>query len=492
MRKITVNGNKIKGERNPYASWCVGAGRAGEMLRKRALDQLAEVHEECGFQYLRFHGLFFEEMGVCVEENGGIRFNWEYVDMVFDEILALGVKPFVELSFTPKVMASGERTVFWWKANITPPKDCRLWSEMIESLIAHLIRRYGSDEVESWPFEVWNEPNHPGFYTADMQEYFKLYRTTAEAVKRIDGAVLIGGPATAGSAWIPELIAFCSENGVPLDFVSSHAYGARGDFDESGTKQIWFRREQDEMVNEILKVERQVKESAMPDLPIHYTEWGASYSNRDAVHDSYVQASYLLYHLKRLEGHVASMSYWIFTDMIEEISPVPAPFHGGFGLLNLQGYRKPSFYAYQFLNRLGNCELVNNDSDSFVCKSGEGYQILFWHYEVPKQDCPNAVYFNRDLPAEEREPVEIVFEDLALGKYDLTITRTGYRANDVFTEYLSAEWTDLPTREEEEALKRASDGSPEREEEITVGESGEYRFRLPIRNYDCVLVMLSS
>ena len=78
---------------------------------------------------------------------------------------------------------------------------------------------------------------------------------------------------------------------------------------------------------------------------------------------------------------------------------MPSPFHGGFGLINFQGLRKPSFYAYQFLNRLGAEELVSDDPNSWATRGGGGVQVLFWNYTPPQTKESNQVYFKRDLPS---------------------------------------------------------------------------------------------
>ena len=163
-RQITVDCQKPKGPNNHYEAVCVGAGRAGELLRKAAVDQLKDVRENCGFQYLRFHGLFHDDMAVYSEEKGKPVYNFQYVDLAYDAILDTGMKPFVELSFMPAALASGSKTVFWWKGNVTPPNDYNKWGNLVHEFTAHMEQRHGRDEVKQWYFEVWNEPNLPNLF----------------------------------------------------------------------------------------------------------------------------------------------------------------------------------------------------------------------------------------------------------------------------------------------------------------------------------------
>jgi xylan 1,4-beta-xylosidase len=198
-RTIDVSFNKKQGSLKTAFNECVGAGRANEGLRADWQQQLKLVKEELGFRYIRMHGLLHDDMGVYFEDKSGNPiYNWQYIDALYDFLLSIKVKPFVELSFMPQALASGEKTVFWWKANVTPPKSYEKWAGLIEALTNHFTERYGKEEVKTWYFEVWNEPNHPAFWSSDMNEYFKLYDYTAKAVKRVCSEYRIGGPATAG------------------------------------------------------------------------------------------------------------------------------------------------------------------------------------------------------------------------------------------------------------------------------------------------------
>jgi len=301
-RLISIDYGRIKGPRDRFPQLVVGAGRAVEGLRADWQRDLALVHRECGFEYVRFHGLLQDELGVYAEDrNGKPVYNFQYLDAVYDAIINAGMHPFVEFGFMPQKLASGDKTIFWWKGNITPPRDHAKWEALVSALVEHWTTRYGRDEVRRWYFEVWNEPNLKDlFWSGDQSDYFKLYDVTVRAVKSVSPEFRVGGPATAGRAWIGDMIAHAAQASVPLDFITTHDYGVRD-------------------------VRAQIKKSVMPDLPLHYTEWSTSYS---------------------------PLSYWTFTDIFEESGPVPSPFHGGFGLINFQGLRKPSFYAYEFLHRL--------------------------------------------------------------------------------------------------------------------------------------------
>lgn len=138
---------------------CVGTGRMGLALQKEYMDQLKEVQAEIGFKHIRGHGLFSDDMAIYQErkyQDGteAVEYNFTYLDLVMDNYLAVGIKPFLELGFMPSKMASGEQTVFYWKGNTTPPKSYDAWCELVTATLQHLMDRYGADEVVTWPIEV--------------------------------------------------------------------------------------------------------------------------------------------------------------------------------------------------------------------------------------------------------------------------------------------------------------------------------------------------
>ena len=143
-RTISASFTDVKGRHDKFFKEVVGAGRAAEGLRADWMRDLKIVHHECGFKYVRFHGLLQDEMGVYNEDKNGVPFyNFQYIDALYDSILDIGMKPFVELSFMPDALKSNDKTIFWWKGNISPPKDYDKWQNFINALVKHWTERYG-------------------------------------------------------------------------------------------------------------------------------------------------------------------------------------------------------------------------------------------------------------------------------------------------------------------------------------------------------------
>ncbi|MDQ3817944.1 MAG: glycoside hydrolase [Acidobacteriota bacterium] len=494
LRAVACDFSKVKGKHNDFFRQVVGAGRAAEGLHADWQRDLDVVHRECGFKYIRFHGLLQDEMGAYSEGKGGQPvYNFQYIDALYDAILKIGMKPFVELSFMPQALASGQKFVFWWKGNVTPPKDYGKWGRFIEALVRHWTARYGEDEVKRWYFEVWNEPNLDFFWSGNQAEYFKLYQATARAIKSVSADYRVGGPATAGRAWVTDTINFTTQNHLPLDFITTHDYGVRGvGFDENGVQRLYLVTEPGAIVAGVRDVHGQIKSSPRPDLPLHYTEWSTSYSPRDPVHDSYISAAYILSKLKGAEGYADSMSYWTFTDIFEENGPVPTPFHGGFGLINFQGLRKPSFYAYQFLNRLGDEELISNDADSWACRGARGAQVLFWNYTPPETKESDQVFFKKDLPAKDFGPARVSIANLPPGAYNVSVYRVGYRINDVYDDYLQMGSPAALSREQVRELGQRSDGRAVESARVRIRAGQTFKRDVQMRENDIYLITLEK
>jgi len=488
-RIITTDFGKTAGQLNTMFKECVGAGRANEGLRADWQQQLAYVRKECGFKYIRMHGLLSDDMAVYKEDGkGNPVYNYMYVDALIDFLQSIGMKPFVELGFMPWAMASGDKTIFWWRGNVTPPKNYDKWADLIRNLTQHFTDRYGSDEVKTWYFEVWNEPNlKPGFWTGTQEDYFKLYKYAANAVKSINKDYRVGGPGTAGAAWESEMIDYCFKNNVPIDFISTHAYGVRQGFlDEYGQSGTVLAKEELAVSGDVLQSRKEIATSPLPNLELHYTEWSASYTPADPVHDSYHEAAYVLQKLKQTGNAANSMSYWVFTDIFEEPGPRFEPFHGGFGMLTIQGINKPVFYAYQFLNRLGNIELMNKDAASWVTKDSSGsIQALIWDYTYTVPDSTNnQQYFIRDLPSRSKGKIKINIANIPNGNYALEVYKVGYRSNDAFTTYHSMGKPQQLTKTQVEQIKKLNDGSPVSKEIISVKDGSSFSKELDIREND--------
>jgi len=496
-REISVDLARVQGPHSAVPLMVVGAGRANEGLRADWQQQLAEVQKDIGFRYIRMHGLLTDDMGVYSEDSKGQPlYNFQYIDSLYDALLALRIRPFVELGFMPSKLASADKTIFWWRGNTTPPKDPAKWSGLIHALMAHWRERYGDEEIKTWYFEVWNEPDLEGFFHGTLDQYLSLYKTTAEAIKAECPACRVGGPASAiPYKYEQEFVKYVAANHVAADFVSTHAYGVKeGYLDENGSAGTVLDSAPDAVSGRMQHSRELLQQSALPKLELHFTEWSSAYTPTDYMHDQYHQASFILDKIKRATPYVDSLSYWTFTDIFEENGPRFTPFHGGFGLMNLQGIKKPAFYAYQFLGRLGVTDIADPDAQSWITKTGDGQvQVLLWDYSpvVPPTGQNDQTYYKLDLPAQDKGHVHLSLIHAANGRYALAVYRTGYKVNDAYTDYLALGAPSQLTPRQVKYLKEKDSGAAVTESEVNVTD-GSIGYDLPIRTNDVYLVVLTK
>ncbi|MGH9562202.1 MAG: GH39 family glycosyl hydrolase [Terracidiphilus sp.] len=484
--------NDTTGPVDRFFDLSVGSDYPGTLIRDDSQAQLKLAVDELGFRYIRFHAIFHDVLGTVKIENGKTVYNWTKIDQLYDDLLARHIKPFVELGFTPAALATSHNNIFYWNGNTSHP-DPAGWHDLIDAFIRHLEERYGRDEVRSWYFEVWNEPNLSGFWEgADQKAYFELYDLTAKTIKAIDPALRVGGPSTAGAAWVPEFLAHVKQSGAPVDFVTTHTYGVMGGFlDEDGKSDTKLDPSPNAIVGDVKRVREEISASAFPHLPLYFTEWSTSYTPRDSVHDSYISAPYILAKLKACEGQVQGMSYWTYTDLFEEPGPPTAPFQGGFGLLNPQGIRKPAFFAYKYLHALQGSSVDTSDSQAMLATHDGNLAAVIWDFEQPDQKVSNRSFYTKPIPSHPIAPVELQVTHLAPGVvYQLEVHRTGYHANDADTAYIEMGSPKDLTAAQVSHLNKLTRDLPETHKAVRCGPDGTIELTLPMNSNDIVLVTL--
>jgi xylan 1,4-beta-xylosidase len=380
-----------------------GSGRAILALRQSYRDDLRSVKNITGFESVRFHGIFNDDVGLYDPDRQTIRFaqmtkenspdasdnsgiyNFSYIDQIYDGLLAAHVRPFVEMSFMPQKLSSDANShhPFWYHPNVAPPKDYTAWDAMITAFAHHLIARYGIDEVGQWYFEVWNEPNLD-FWGGNPKQptYFELYDHTVRALKAVNPLIKVGGPATAQAAWVPDFLNHIKQANVPADFVSTHVYANDTAKDVFHTDETIPR---DQMVPRTVKmIHEQILASPYPKLPLFFSEYNASYANEPNVTDTVYMGPWLATIIAQCDGLIQSMSYWAFSDVFEEQGVVRTPFYGGFGLLAENSIPKPAFNAFAMLHRLGDQRLALASNSALATRRSDGSLVLaLWNYAPP-------------------------------------------------------------------------------------------------------------
>ncbi|MDC7676146.1 cellulase family glycosylhydrolase [Asticcacaulis sp. LKC15W] len=472
----------------------IGADYPGVTIRDANLAQLKMAVNELGFRYIRFHDIFHDKLGTVKSVDGKIVYDWTKIDYLYDSFLKMGIKPFIELGFTPSALKTSDQTIFYWKGNTSHPR-LDLWKALIDTFVRHLVSRYGIEEVRTWYFEVWNEPNLDGFWQyADQEAYFALYGVTARAIKAIDPALRVGGPSTAGAAWVPELMAYAKATNTPVDFATTHTYGVDyGYLDEEGKMDLQLSKNPNAIIGDVKKVRAEIEASHLPGTPLFFTEWSTSYNPRDLSHDSYIAAPYIISKVRNVQGVAQGMSYWVYSDLFEEPGPPSTPFHGGFGLMTKDGLRKPSWFAYKYLNALKGNEVPSGDQQVWAAYDGKSLNAVLWDFQLPdQQGKSNGTFFSKLAPNSSSKPATIKLTGLAAGRYKLKVHRTGYMTNDAHSAYIAMGSPATLTSAQLSKLQSLTRDLPETERTITVGRDGTTEISLKMNTNDVVLVKLEK
>lgn len=423
----------------------IGSDHATMALRADYREQLKRCHDELGIGHVRFHGLLSDDMGTMARERGKLVPSFHNVHAIWDFLLSIGMRPFVELSFMPTSLASGKTTVFDYHANVTPPRRDSAWGSFIRNLAISAIDRYGKAEVQKWPFEVWNEPNLRSFWRGSRDRYFRFYSTTARALKEVNADITVGGPASAQNAWIEEFLDYCERHRLPADFVSTHHYPT-DEFAGSrlSTTEKLARARRGVLREEALDAKRRCRGK-----PLYYTEWNSSADLRDPLHDESYSAAFIVKTL--LDGHGIADVYcfWSFSDLFEESRFPSLPFHGGFGLLTLHGIAKPSYRAFELLHSLGT-ELITP-------MDGRHPTVDAWVIHGPLDDQISVLITNHTYPKHEIVTERVLVHlGTRLTPIEASLARIDADHTNPKREWLNMGAVRYPSRRQIEALHDAS------------------------------------
>ncbi len=441
--------------------FCVGSGHALLALRTDYTRQLKFIHDTLGIARVRFHGIFcddmhtFNDLSMQLPVPGAEAFpeyNFNACGVAYDNVLDAGMKPFVELSFMPKKLAGqyedrDERGMFFYRPVILPPADFRAWQDYIRAFVRFLIHRYGPEEVRTWYFEVWNEPDLPiVFWNGTRDEYFALYEATARAIKEVDPLIPVGGPSSSASKWVESFLAYCRAHDVPVDFVTTHQYAGdpiggvseQGSPDDDGPAPSFnaaafprrgqgggavldgiadktflngFRAlmpdksETEDLPNDVMIRNAAIVRKQAGDLPLFYTEWNENAIFSAWTNDTRKAAAYDVKTALDVADDLDGSSIWCFSDIFEELHPFPQEFHGGFGMLSQSGIPKPVYHAMKMLADAGDLRLdlgpdaTKGEIGYAAFRKGGTLQILLFRQKMKNLDlAPEKVAVSVELP----------------------------------------------------------------------------------------------
>lgn len=383
-------------------SWA-GLGNVDQMrwiLRHDMQEQLAMCHKEIGLKHVRAVGIFDDEMWVFdidpsnylnSEKRRIKRYNWRVPYYIFDSLVNLGIAPVVTTCFTPGEMKTGNQTCFATRSFITPPRDWKEWEGFVTAFVKGLVDRYGIEVVRNWYFEVWNEPNLSGFWTGGMEGFWKMFQVVHGAVKSVDASLKVGGPSTAHSVWLGDLLNFGVKNNCMPDYIIGHVYNNDSDagdplspFDgPQGDKE----NKSPNFVSGITRGARKLLDQASFKGEFHMNEWGLSWHPFAPVRETANEAAFIVKTMNEVSQLADYFAYWCLSDIYNQVGYGREAFHGNYGMINLDGLRKPNYFAHQLLCKLGNEQVLldkpqSANNSALVSRNGKNISAIVYAFDI--------------------------------------------------------------------------------------------------------------
>ncbi len=381
--------------RSLHHSWrnFIGVGRAKELLYGEVQDMLRQLQQDVGFRYLRFHGIFSDDMLVCrMGKDGTLQLSFALIDKALDFLLSIGLKPLIQFSFMPADLAAHPgRTVFASPFTISPPRRMEDWNRLVAAFMTHIQTRYGSKEIRSWLYSVWNEPDTSVqmFGFEDVEQFYSLYENTWHTVKTFDPELIFGSPSLYPTTaheieWLKQFLAEMRDRNCDPQFIDIHYYSDNfEDADHSlpvFSSSSAFSDDPAHFHHYLDRLDTLRDELGIDSIPLYITEWNLTVSHRNLINDTCFKATYLVKNFLENYDRADAIGYWSLTDLLEEYQIPHHLFHGGMGLFTSNGIKKPTYYAMQMLRQLGSA-LVASGEGYFITRQDNRFIILLYNYE---------------------------------------------------------------------------------------------------------------
>lgn len=459
--------------KHTFKNFCT-VGRASDLLRENIRQMLRQAQKDIGFKYIKFHGLFDDDLSVYTKSSDGTSIiNFENIDRILDFLLSINLKPLLQLSFMPKELAKyPEKTAFFRPLITSEPKSNEEWGEFIKTFTRHILSRYGSDEAEKWLFSVWNEAETPQnmFGFRDPSLFPGFYRATYKAVKEVFPEAKFGTTSVMYETllyhdWFDKMAKELSD--CPPDFVNLHFYPVKTsvtyDIDHLSSNSIELHSNPYILGETITKVKEKLESLGYSDLPVYLTEWNSTTSHRDLLNDTAFKGPYVARNIMANFDRLDSFGYWSLTDDIYELPADDRLFHGGHGLFTKNGIKKPPYYAFEFLAKLGHT-LIGKEKGVIATKNSSGFQFVFANYIHYNELYAAGELFDTNdknrysaFRSEQIKNFDITLQNVADGEYiaeEYIVNREYGSVYDIWDRCFGGE--EPRTKQAEEALRAAA------------------------------------
>ncbi len=383
----------------------IDSGRASSCLRGEIQSIIRTAKKDLDFDFLRFKDIFSDDLFVYHEgANKMPEFNWHYIDIIIDFLVSQNIKPFLEIGYMPRDLASKKQFAGWnFQPNVSQPKSEEKWALLVTNFLKHCMGRYGIQEVLTWYFDFWICPDIPikdGFWNDSMEEFFHFYYVTYQAVKSVDQRIQLGSPNFStiwGMDWYEAFFNFCKEKDLFPNYISTRTYSMETVI--SNPKFISYTTDQeisftlpdkDNISHQLNELQSIMDHHLFGDLQIIVSNWNISFLPIDLTRDTGFMAAYYAYIKTKTINQTYGLCFQSLSDMNEEFYPPNNLFHGGTGMVDFYGLKKSVYHAAALFSKLGN-QVIDTSDFYIVCKSNRGYQIMVFNLSYY-----DALYRNAD------------------------------------------------------------------------------------------------
>ena len=410
-KEYIINAGNVK-DTLTDCSKAISIGDGYLLLQSEAQHQVEKIQKQTGVKYARIWNILSREY--CFSEKEG--YNFRRLDQVLDFLLDHHMKPYLEVGSKPSLfMYTPERSINTEKSKMDS-YDFKTFSEITRELCVHLVNRYGVEELETWYFEYWNDPSLN--ITEPDGEYYQRFDLLYQTMKNYSEEISVGGagfilgyetlvckkifPIWKAREIHPDFLSVCS-----FQYIALVEDGGR-----LGRKSI----DSEYMLNQIEIMKNVMEETGFQIPEFHIDEWNFTISNRNVLNDSCEQGAYILKNCIEMNGAVDMMAYWHALDLYSDYYDTDTVLNGDSGLISRDGICKPSFYAFQFMNRLLPKVLEKNDHAIVTTNGRNRYVIACHNYKSL-----SSRYVFTDEDEIQLEDIEQYVEDIDPVKLNFTI-----------------------------------------------------------------------
>lgn len=446
----------------------INIGSAEEILRSDIQKHILDIKNTLNIRYVRIWDLYSPTMLLNVNVKEGV-YNFHQLDKVLDFLINNDIFPYLEINIKTKVLLRSVDDMLIRDDNVAAFEDLGIIEKFFNELIIHIINRYGRENVSNWYFEFWknerflekqswnitNENNDRVY----LNQFSVIYKT----IKKYVPEAKVGGAGLStryGDKVLYNLLVEWGKIDANPDFLSFYSYpyvvknGDVENVNKISTNRNYIR-------DYIEKLKGFIEKSGIKANEFHLSEWNATVSNRNIFNDACYKGAYIMKNIIDNFDSVDVMGYWFASDISADFYDSAFLINGGCGLITKDSIKKPAFYAYDFLNRLGK-RFVDKGENYLVSNNGysewgivcHNYKFYGYQFFTSKEDVIDYNNINKYFENTESLELEYNLRGMENGNYDIKIYSINMQHGSLQDEWIRMSCPDNMTQQEIDYLIR--------------------------------------